>query len=150
MIVLLISCQKNNGITKVGFEELMANVAQGWSTQNTQLALESFAEDAVYMQPPNVQFYQGHDQLRKYFDALDEAHQMTFHDLWFNEETQTGAGEFTFSYGSDTADTGVIVVRLENGKIKHWREYFTKGPANFDQFIKTENKDWRWHIGNYP
>ncbi|MEQ9426762.1 MAG: hypothetical protein RJQ09_20230 [Cyclobacteriaceae bacterium] len=102
------------------------------------------------MEPPNIQYYRGHEQLRPYFDALDSNYKMVFHHLWFNSETQSGAGEYTFSYGKDTSDVGSAVVELENGKIKFWREYQRKGPTDFKDFLKIEGKKWQWHIGNYP
>ncbi len=148
--ILILSCTQERKTNESEFRSLMYNVSNGWSNQDSNLALSSFSENAIYMQPPNVQFYQGHDQLRVYFNALNEQHQMVFHNLWFNEKTQTGAGEFTFSYGEDTGDTGVVVVELQNGKIRLWREYFVKGPTDFDSFIGTDNKDWKWNIDNYP
>jgi len=148
--LLLFSCKKSTTITEKEFFNIMNNVAQGWSTQNTDLALSSFDDDAIYMEPPNTQYYQGHKQLRPYFDALTTKHTMTFHNLWFNTKTQTGSGEFTFSYGKDIADTGIAVVEINNGKIIFWREYHKKGPSNFKQYISVKNKTWEWHIGNYP
>jgi len=132
------------------FYQLMNNVATGWSTQNTDLALSSFDEDAIYMEPPNIQYYRGHKQLRPYFDEPGENHKMEFHSLWFNESNQSGVGEYTFSYGKDTSDVGIVVVELRKGKIKFWREYQKKGPTDFKEFLSIENKDWEWHIGNYP
>ena len=137
-------------ISENEFHNLMENIARGWSTQDTELALISFDEDAIYMEPPNIQYYRGHKQLKPYFDELDASHHMKFHNLWFNEETQSGAAEFTFSYGKDTADVGIVVVELKKGKIKFWREYQQKGPTDFDKFLQIENKEWLWHIGNYP
>ena len=102
------------------------------------------------MEPPDIQYFRGHVQLRPYFDALTDDHKMEFHNLWFNEATQSGTGEFTFSFGGDVSTVGVVVVELENGQIKFWREYQRNGPTDFKQFISTEGKDWKWHIGNYP
>jgi hypothetical protein len=42
-----------------------------------------------------------------------------------------------------------IVVQLEDGLISSWREYVQKGPANFEEFVGVD-KEWEWHIGNYP
>jgi len=150
-ILTIIACQNSeNQISEKEFKELMNNVAQGWSTQNTDKALSSFREDAVYMEPPNIQYYQGHEQLRLYFDELDDRYRMKFHNLWFNRSTQSGAGEYTFSYGKDTSDVGIVVVELEKGKIKFWREYQRKGPTDFKEFLRIDDKNWEWHIGNYP
>ncbi|AQG78988.1 hypothetical protein AWR27_06390 [Spirosoma montaniterrae] len=133
------------------FRELMNQLATAWTTQNTQQALACFTPDAVYMQPPDQQFYRGHTQLKPYFGALKKGTTMTFHNLWFDEQKQTGTGEFTFGNTlTKSAVTGVAVVQLQNGKISFWREYFVKGPLDFREFISTENKAWKWHIGNYP
>lgn len=149
--VSILSCnEKDQSLSTVEFKTLMNNVAQGWSTLDTDLALSSFDEDAIYMEPPNVQYFRGHDQLRPYFDELEEHHQMVFHQLWFDETTQTGAGEFTFSYGEATASVGIAIVELKNGKISFWREYFREGPTDFTDFLRIEGKEWEWHIGNYP
>ena len=76
---------------------------------------------------------------------------MTFHAVWFDEATQTGAGEFSFGHESSArADVGVVVVALSEGRIASWREYPRKGPADFERFTATVGKDWQWHIGNYP
>ncbi|SHG56092.1 nuclear transport factor 2 family protein [Flagellimonas flava] len=147
----LVSCQDSqNTINEMEYKRLMKNVAEGWSTRNTEMALNSFDEDAIYMEPPNNQYFRGHEQLKAYFDELTDVHKMEFHNLWFNSETQSGTGEFTFSYGKDTATVGVVVVELENGKIKFWREYLQMGPTNFKAFLSIKNKAWKWHIGNYP
>lgn len=128
----------------------MNDVAEGWSTQNTKQALGSFSDDAIYMEPPSIQYYRGHEQLRPYFAELDSTYRMEFHNLWFNRSAQTGVGEYTFSYGRDTSDVGVVVVELQKGKIKFWREYQVKGPTDFARFLSIEDKEWEWHIGNYP
>lgn len=148
--LVLNSCQNIHTISEKEFRNLMNNVANGWSNQDTELALSSFDIDAIYMEPPNIQYYRGHKQLRPYFNALTAEHSMKFHHLWFNPVTQTGAGEYTFSYGKNTADTGIVVVEIQNGKIMFWREYQRKGPVNFSEYLGTTNKEWEWHIGNYP
>lgn len=151
LILLFSACgDQQSNVTAEEFEHLMHNVAEGWSTQNTEQALGSFSADAIYMEPPNIQYYRGHEQLRPYFDELDHSYKMEFHNLWFNQSTQSGVGEYTFSYGKDTSDVGVVVVELQGRKIKFWREYQVKGPTDFSKFLSTENKEWEWHIGNYP
>ena len=74
-----------------------------------------------------------------------------FRVLAFDEDAQVGAGEYAFgSEGEDTADHGVAVVELENGRIRFWREYQRKGPAAVEEFLRVDGKRWQWHIGNYP
>ena len=154
LLLFLLSCsvgsKSGSELNEKEFRILMNNIAEGWSAQNTNLALSSFHEDAIYMEPPSTQYFRGHEQLRLYFDALTESHNMRFHNLWFDVQSQTGTGEFTFSYGGDTSTVGMVVVELKDGKIQFWREYLTHGPTDFNEFLKIDGKDWEWHIGNYP
>lgn len=130
---------------------LMRRLAQAWNQQDTESALLCFTDDAIYMEPPDIQLYIGHEQLRPYFSALEPGTFMLFHNLWFDESSQTGAGEYSFGMtGSATADHGIVVVELRDGKIAFWREYQRKGPADFAAFLNPQGKAWQWHIGNYP
>jgi ketosteroid isomerase-like protein len=140
-----------DGIKESAFRELMNRLADGWSRQDTEQALSCFTENAVYMEPPNIQFYEGHIQLRPYFAALKPGTFMRFHNLWFDESRQVGAGEYSFGESAaTTADHGVVVVELRDGRIAFWREYQQKGPVSFDRFLDKNEKEWNWTIGNYP
>lgn len=133
------------------FQTLMGQLARAWSQQDTEAALACFTQDAVYIEPPDIQFYTGQEQLRPYFAALKPGTFMRFHNLWFNEPDQVGAGEYSFGVsGHATADHGIIVVELRDRKIASWREYQRQGPSGFQDFIATTGKTWQWHIGNYP
>ena len=133
------------------FEELMQRLARAWSEQDTDLGLSCFTEDAVYMEPPDIQLYIGHTQLRPYFAALTPGTFMRFHNLGFDEERQVGMGEYSFGEEADTrVDHGVAVVELKDGRIAFWREYQRKGPPLFGDFLAVEGKKWQWTIDNYP
>jgi hypothetical protein len=141
----------NVQLTSEQFSALVQRLAEGWGTQETALAVSCFTPDAIYMQPPDVQFYIGHDQLRAYFGALRPGTYMHFQHVWFDEAAQAGCVEFSFGMtGKPTADHGTAVVLLAGGLIAHWREYVVKGPADFASFTAAEGKPWQWHIGNYP
>jgi uncharacterized protein YciI len=76
---------------------------------------------------------------------------MRFHRVFFDEASQTGGGEYSFgTEGQKTADHGVAVVEVRDGRIAYWREYQRKGPMPFETFLATEGKDWQWTIRNYP
>jgi hypothetical protein len=111
----------------------------------------AFAADAVYMEPPDVQLFIGHEQLRPCFAALEPGTFMRFHNVWFDAERQVGAGEYSFgTEGKPMADHGVAVMELRAGRIAFWREYQRKGPRPFDRFLAQTGKSWRWSIKNYP
>ena len=134
------------------FRKLMERLATAWSTQDTELGLSCFTDDAVYMEPPDIQLYLGQEELRPYFAALSADTFMHFHDLMLDETGRIGAGEYSVRHRSRShlADHGVAVVELEEERIAFWREYQRKGPTPFSEFIERDGKVWQWHIGNYP
>ena len=155
LLVLLACGQRSQDgkkhLNAAAFREMMNRLADCWSQQKTDQALACFTEDAIYMEPPDIQFYKGHSQLRPYFAALKPGTFMQFHNLWFDEARQIGAGEYSFGEGNEpTADHGVVVVELRDGRIAFWREYQQKGPTSFERFLDTKDKRWRWTIENYP
>lgn len=130
---------------------LLQALARAWEEQDTEAAVAAFTEDAVYMEPPDVQLFAGREQLRSYFGAVEPGTTMTWHHIWFDPATQVGAGEFTFGHQDrDRATHGVAVVRLREGRIAAWHEYLQAGPASREEFLAIEDKQWEWHIGNYP
>lgn len=141
-------------MTEIGHQEfvdLMGRLAVAWGEQDSETAVACFTPNAVYMQPPNLQFYTGHEQFRAYFGALEPGTYLRFQNLWFDTNKQTGCVEFSFGReGQPTADHGTIVVEVRNGLIADWREYVQKGPADFVEFVRADGKEWEWHIGNYP
>jgi limonene-1,2-epoxide hydrolase len=138
-------------VTENGFRELIERLARAWSTQDTELGLSCFTENAVYLEPPDIQLYVGHEQLRPYFAALDPGTFMRLHTVAFDVSTERGLAEYSFGdERSETADHGVAVVEVADHRIAVWREYQRKGPSAFAEFIATEGKTFEWHIGNYP
>ena len=124
---------------------LLDRLAEGWSIQDTDLALSCFSPTAVYMEPPDLQLVRGHAQLRTYFSALAPGTFMSWTATWFDVATQTGAGEFVFGEQGETlADHGVTIVQLQDGLISHWREYVRKGPPEQEDFVAIEGKSWKW------
>lgn len=57
---------------------------------------------------------------------------MTSHHLAFDESQRIGFGEYTIqmSHGYH----GIVIVRMENGKICNWREYQYKSPLDWNDF----------------
>ena len=138
-------------MTEEDFRALLERLATAWSTQDTELGLACFTDDASYSEPPDIQHYAGHDQLRPYFAALTPGTFMRFHTVAFDESALRGFGEYTFGHErSETADHGVAVVEVADGRIAVWREYQRKGASAFSDFVAVDGKAWQWHIGNYP
>lgn len=145
------SCIFGSMLDGTEFPTLLNRLIDAWERQDNTAAASCFTDDAVYMEPPDVQLYQGRDQLTAYFSPLAPGTYFDVHRIWFDAESQSGVVEFTFGVkGAELADHGVVVINTRNGLISSWREYPRKGPANFADFITTDGKAWQWHIGNYP
>jgi hypothetical protein len=122
-------------LTSKGFEQLMQTVSQGWNEGNARKAADCFSEDAVYVEPPDKQLYHGRAELYEFFggDAgTDLPMKMTWHHLAFHEEEQIGFGEYTFQFNNRYH--GIVVVKLESGLIKQWREYQYRSELNWEEF----------------
>lgn len=142
---------RTNRIDASAYRALMQRLADAWSSQDVETALSCFSDDAVYMEPPDIQLFLGKAQLRPYFGALKPGTYMTFHNLWFDAEHQIGSGEYSFGRRDKaTAVHGVVVTELKAGRIRFWREYQRNGPAGFEAFLSQEGKQWQWTIKNYP
>lgn len=115
----------------------MERLARTWADNDTPMSLAHFTEDAVYIEPPDLQRYKGHIELRLFFNELTVSSTMKWHNLWFDEATQRGAGEYSFSLGGweNQANHGVAIVEMLDGKIAVWREYQRRGVASFESFV---------------
>ncbi len=133
------------------FADLMKELAAAWAATDAERAAACFADDAIYMEPPDRQLFEGREQLAAYTARSAPGR------IWrcsTSGSTRPPEWELTSSASEwrdgEPADHGVAVVAVRDGRVSVWREYHRKGPADFDEFIATEPKDWMWHIGNYP
>ena len=59
---------------------------------------------------------------------------MTWHNLVFDDQQQFGLGEFTFGLGSNYQIHGVASMKVSNGLISNWRQYYVESPLLWDDF----------------
>jgi len=140
LTALSVTDAKEQRITSKRFERLMQLLADSWNKGDARKAADYFSEDAIYSEPPDKQLYKGRAELFKFFggnEGRKSAMKMTWHHLVFDEQKQVGAGEFTFEYGSKVH--GVAMVKVAEGKISHWREYWYESDLDWEKFIG-ENK----------
>ncbi len=57
---------------------------------------------------------------------------ITWHHLAFNEKEQIGFGEYSFQMHGKYH--GIVIVKLEDGLVKSWREYQYKTELGWDAF----------------
>ena len=127
------------------FQDFLKDLAEAWNKGETEKALGFFTLDALYMQPPGIYIFQGYDQLNVLFSSLTPGDNFSWHSIWFNSGTQSGAGEFTFRVNNAH---GVAVIETDHGKIKLWREYQWQGNLPWEQFISV-NRSFQLTINNF-
>ena len=118
------------------FVSLLERVAEGWNQGDSRKAAECFTEDAVYIEPPDRQLYRGREELRRFFggdSGRPGAMSMSWRNVVFDEDLQVGFGEFTFSYGSQVH--GSVVMKLRDGRIHRWREYWYESDLTYPAFV---------------
>lgn len=121
--------------TQREFETLMNTVASGWNEGDARKAADCYAEDAIYIEPPDKQLYRGREALYEFFRGVKPAPptRMVWHHLSFNAESQVGFGEYTFH--GNSRYHGIVVVKLRDGKISRWREYQYKSDRPWEDFV---------------
>ena len=128
---------KNNKLTQLEFTELLQRLAEGWNKGAARQAADCFTQDALYTEPPDKQYYSGRDALYQFFGGANGRAgemNMVWHHIVFDEASQIGAGEFTFTYG-DTVH-GVTMIKVRDGLISNWREYWYASPLAWEVFTE--------------
>jgi hypothetical protein len=137
----LLAFGQNKKVNKIHFEKLLKTVAEGWNEGNARKAANCFTENAIYTEPPDKQNYVGRERLFQFFGGeagRKSTMKMTWHNLAFDKQTQIGFGEFTFEYEGGKVH-GIVTVKLQNGLISNWREYWYESNLDWEKFIG-ENK----------
>ncbi|MGA0555405.1 nuclear transport factor 2 family protein [Larkinella sp. VNQ87] len=127
---------KHKPISRADFLRLMQTVADGLNENNGRKAADCFALDAIYSEPPNKQIYRGRDRIFEFFGGFKgrpKVAQMVWHHLAFDEQTQIGSGEFSLTY--DKTVHGMVSVRIRDGLIGNWREYFYQSALDWNGFV---------------
>lgn len=123
-------------LSSASFRALMQTVADGWNQNDAQRAVDCFTDDARYSSPPNPRIRSGRAALYEFFggpEGRPRPMRMEWHHLLFDEESQIGAGEYTFEYGIRTH--GLVIVRIVTGKIANWREYEHESPLPWNELV---------------
>jgi hypothetical protein len=129
------SAHQRGQITRTEFSSLLDQVAEGWNEGDAKKAAAVFAGDAVYQEPPGKQLYKGHASIFEFFGGekgFDRPMKMKWHNMAFNEDVQVGFGEYTFAMNNQYH--GIVVVKIENGKIISWREYQYQSQMDWNMF----------------
>jgi ketosteroid isomerase-like protein len=130
------SAAPSSALTSAQFRELMETVSAGWNAGDARKAADGFTEDALYLEPPDKQFYAGRPALYEFFGGATKPEppmKMAWHHLAFDEAAQVGFGEYTFQM--NRRYHGVVVVKIRGGKISNWREYQYESKLDWKAFV---------------
>jgi hypothetical protein len=115
---------------------VLDRVAEGWNSNRAELAASCFTEEAVYLEPPDRQLYRGRAALEEFFAASitpARSDRMPWHAFAFDPVQQVGFGEYT--YRGRRNYHGVVVVHLDGGLIRSWREYQYPSTLEWEVFV---------------
>ena len=123
-------------LTAADYKRLMNELADAWNTNDASRAVNLFTDDAVYSAPPNGRVRRGREELFRFFggpSGRPRPMRMEWHHLVFDEESQIGAGEYTFTY--EVRTHGAVMVRVVKGRIANWREYEEASSLDWQEFM---------------
>ena len=119
-------------MTRAGFVEMLGSMAEAWTARDYEKAIRFFAPDVRYADPLRYSFSNSADLLRFFQDDGDQPQSTLWHNVVFDEARQVGAAEY--SYRGTHLYHGVVLIRLQGGKITHWREYQHTSEKEWDAF----------------
>jgi len=113
----------------------MQKVARAWNQGNAEAAVSRFTEDAIYSGPPSA----GHGGRKSLYEIfwwrerarVSYAHGLAQPDL--RPARQIGVGEYSFRYRMQTHR--LVIVKVDRGLIRNWREYEVQSDLSWDRFV---------------
>jgi hypothetical protein len=120
-------------MTGAEFDRLLADLADAWTRRDYRAVAARFAPGVAYADPVRYAFT-SRDDLLAFFENDDGLEQsVRFHLAIFDERRGIGAAEYTY-IGNHTYH-GVVLVRVREGEITHWREYQHTSPLDWAAFV---------------
>ena len=104
-----------------GFNTLLDNLVDGWTSGEYERVASHFAENAFYSDAFTYKFRNRASLLTFFQDDGGEPQSCVFHESVFDESRQLGAAEFT--YQGTCLYHGTVWITVEGDKIISWREY---------------------------
>ena len=120
------------------FQTLLVRLARALNNDDAPGAAACFTDDIHYSTPDR--HYQGQVEIQQHINrTLTTAPvHLVWHHLLFDEETQVGSGEYTFSWNGERWH-GVAIVKIADHKIARWRTYQTHSDLDWQRFVGENN-----------
>lgn len=120
-------------MTQAGFHTLLHSLAAAWARKDYGSAADFFAPDVRYSDPWRYALA-GREELHRFFADDEGRDQSTvWHTVVFDEEQQAGAAEYT--YQGTHRYHGTVLVKVQEGKITHWREYQHVDSRSWEELV---------------
>ncbi len=120
-------------MTGKAFRQLLERLAIGWANRQYAAVAQEFSEDARYGDPHRYAFDNRRD-LQAFFENDEGYEQRTvWHTVVFDEAQQIGMAEYT--YEGTHRYQGVVLIRVRDGRITHWREYQHVDEKPWEEFV---------------
>jgi ketosteroid isomerase-like protein len=120
-------------MTKQEFRQLLDRLASGWARRDYAAVAQEFSEDVRYGDPTRYSFNNRRD-LQAFFENDEGYEQRTvWHTVIFDEAQQIGAAEYT--YEGTHRYHGMVLIRVEDGRITNWREYQHINDKPWEEFV---------------
>jgi hypothetical protein len=120
-------------VTYEEFRAALESIGDAWRDRRYEDAASHIAPTACFVDPMRYSL-SGRDALLAFFrndGGLDQTTE--WHHVLFDETTQIGAAEY--SYRGTHLYHGVALIRLEQGRITHWREYQHTAESDWESFF---------------
>lgn len=115
------------------FRAMLQSLADGWQRRDYNSVVSHFADNVRYADPLRYAFENRHD-LQAFFENDEGLEQSTvWHNVLFDEAQQLGVAEYT--YDGTWCYHGTVWIRVQDGKITHWREYQHTDPREWEDFV---------------
>lgn len=116
---------------KVGSNsQLVKDFIQAWNDKELDRAADMLSEDVAYHNIP-MEPINGREPARAFFKTMGDAKAIQWDLLNIAENGDTVMTEridgFSFADGKEVAVPLMGIFKIENGKIKEWRDYFDLG-----------------------
>ena len=119
-------------MTKTEFRKLLDTMAEAWIAGDARKAADCFAEGVRYGDPTRYGFTSRED-LYKFYAAETNPERSEWHHVLFDEEAQLGAAEY--SYQGTKRYHGLVLIKVTDGQITHWREYQHVSLLDWKEFV---------------
>jgi len=120
-------------MTKQRFKKVLDTLAVDWAQKDYDHAAGFFSTDIEYGDPTRYRFTSRAELLT--FFQNDEGHDQRtiWHTILFDPELQIGAAEYTYE-GSHRYH-GVVLIKVSESGITHWRECQHISPQVWQEFV---------------